>query len=175
MTGGRLFGVCLFLSFCIHLVLMQGDWKLPVSEGGDLLAIPLDISAAVSNPDSSLSLEQSVLPEEEGENAEEAARRLRRIAEKRFLSEVREAVERRKFKAGGSRLSELIGNVRYRFRIRPDDTFTGLHLVRSSGSTELDRAAERAILLASGAVKRPKILAGRSFSLLITVKYQYSM
>ncbi len=124
--------------------------------GSDQIVIPADFDIAVSTPGNVLALGQEVEEDNEGENAEEAARRRKRLAIKSYLKQVNEAIERRKFLPGNGDLSDLIGNVLYTFHIRPDDTFSDIRLVRSSGNARLDQAAGCAIASASGVTKRPK-------------------
>ncbi|WP_319469791.1 TonB family protein [uncultured Pseudodesulfovibrio sp.] len=175
MTSRQLFGLCIAISICIHFLLVQQNWAPEPVMGSDQIVIPADFDIAVSTPGNALALEQGMEENNDGENAEETARRLKRLAIKHYLKQVNEAIERRKFLPGNGDLSDLIGNVLYTFRIRPDDSFSGIRLVRSSGNARLDQAAGRAIAAASGVTKRPKILRGQAFSLKITVKYQYSM
>lgn len=176
MTTRQLFGLCIAISMFIHIWAVQHDWS-PSQEPGssDQIIVPLDFDVAVSTAKDGIALEQGFEEPESKEDCEDAARRLRRLAVRKFLRQVHAAVEQRKFLPGSGDLSGLIGNVRYSFKILPNDSFTAIRLVRSSGDSRLDQAAKRAIAAASGVTNRPKILRGQTFSISITVKYQYSM
>ncbi|MFO7596163.1 MAG: TonB family protein [Desulfocurvibacter africanus] len=175
MTPRQLSGLCIVVSIFIHIWLVQQSWTPEQPPGGDQIVVLMDFDVAVSNPGNALALEQGGEDGSDKENHEEAARRLQRLAVKRYLEQVREAVEHRKFLPGNGDMSGLIGNVLYSFHIRPDDTFSNIRLVRSSGDQRLDTAAYRAIAATSGVTKRPKIIQGQSFTITIAVKYQYSM
>ncbi len=123
MTSHQLFGLCIATSICIHFLLVQQNWSPEPVMGSDQIVIPADFDIAVSTPGNVLALGQEVKEDNEGENAEEAARRRKRLAIKSYLKQVNEAIERRKFLPGNGDLSDLIGNVLYTFHIRPDDTF----------------------------------------------------
>ncbi len=174
MTRRQILGLCIAVSFFLHMWALDRTWRTDAPTGGDEIVIPADFAIAAEAPEGGgLALEQAVDTGDE-RGAESAARRLRRQARRRYLQRVREAIEQRKFPAGND-LSGLIGNVLYSFTIRPDDTFTDIRIRRSSGDPALDRAARQAIRAAGGRVKRPAILKGMRFSLSVAVKYQYSM
>ena len=175
MTSRQLLGLCIVISAIAHFWLIQLEWSTEPTTGGEQIVIPMDFDVTVSTPGEALALEQGIEESSEKENCEEAARRLKRLAVKRYLEKIHAAVEHRKFLPGNGNLSGLIGNVRYSFHIQPDDTFSDIRLVRSSGDPRLDRAAGRAIAAASGVTKRPKIIQGQSFTIGMTVKYQYNM
>lgn len=175
MSPRQLFGFCIAASIFIHLCLVQVDWTPKQVTGSEQIVVPIDFDVAVSNHGESLALEQGIAESSSEKKVEEAARCLKRMAAKHFLDQVHEAVERRKFFFGKGDLSDLIGNALYTFHIRPDDTFTGITLKRSSGDPRLDETARRAIVAASGTIKRPLILRGQSFTLTIAVKYQFNM
>lgn len=59
------------------------------------------------------------------------------------------------------------GVAAYVFIVRPDGSFTAPVLRQSSGSPALDVAARRAILAASGSVKRPDILGAANIPVFI--------
>ncbi|WFS63077.1 energy transducer TonB [Pseudodesulfovibrio thermohalotolerans] len=174
MNARQLIWTCLAISLGLHWFLLQFHWSRPPAEAAETIIIPANFDLSVASPSNGLALEQGSVPEEGDEKHEKAAERLRRQALKRFLAQVRNAVDRRRFLPGND-VSDLIGNVRYRFRIQPDDTFTDIAMEHSSGSPELDAAARRAIESASGTVKRPAILKGPSWTIAITVKYQYAL
>lgn len=175
MTPRQLLGLCIAVSVFVHIWLIQQSWTPDPAVSGEQIIVPLDFDVAVSNPGDALALEQGVEENDDHADCEKAARRLRRLALKRYLKQVHEAIERRKFLPGNGDLSGLIGNVLYSFSILQDDTFTNIRLKRSSGDTHLDSAARRAIIAASGMTKRPKILKGQCITITIAVKYQYSM
>ncbi len=175
MTRRQVLGLCIAVSLFLHMWALRQDWGTERVAGGEEIVIPADFTIAAETPGgAALALEQAPAPDDDVQRAERAARRLRRQALAQYLRKVHEAVECRKFQAGGQ-LSRLIGNVLYSFRILPDDTFADVRLKRSSGDPLLDRAAKNAILAASGRVKRPKIIRGEPLSLSLVVKYQLNM
>ncbi|TIH15940.1 hypothetical protein D0S45_10195 [Marinifilum sp. JC120] len=175
MSSRQLLDCCIATSILIHLCLIQFDWTPEPAMCGEMITLPIDFDIPAASSTDSMVLEQGATRNSDKNNAEERARRLERLAKKRYLKQIREAVEQRKFLTEKADLSGLIGNVQYFFHIRPDDTFSEIRLVRSSGSQHMDKAAGRAIAAASGVVKRPRILQGQSFTLKITVKYQRNM
>lgn len=174
MNARQLVWTCLAISLSLHWLLFQFHWSDPAAPANDSIVIPANFDLSVASPSNGMALEQGAVPEDGDTEHEDAVERLRRQALKRFLIQVRSAVESRRFPPG-SDIADLIGNVRYRFRIQPDDTFTDIVMERSSGTPRLDAAARRAIQSASGTVKRPAILKGPSWTISITVKYQYSL
>ncbi|WP_272701443.1 energy transducer TonB family protein [Desulfovibrio sp. Fe33] len=174
MNARQLFWTCLAISLSLHWFMLQFHWSRPQADAGDSIVIPANFDLSVASPSNGLALEQGTVPQEGDTQHEKAAERLRKQALKRFLAQVRSAVERRRLLPGRD-VSHLIGNVRYRFRIQPDDTFADIAMEHSSGTPELDDAARRAIEAASGTVKRPAILKGPSWTIVITVKYQYAL
>ena len=175
MTPRQLLSLCVVGSFFFHIWLVQQTWTAEPLVSDGYIVVPMDFEVAASKPSDALALEQGIEEPSEAEDCEEAAQRLMRLAVKRYLKEVHAAIEHRKFLPGNGDLSKLIGNVLYSFHIRPDDNFTEIRLVRSSGDASLDAAARRAIVAASGVTKRPKIIRDQQFTVSITVKYQYSM
>jgi protein TonB len=174
MTRNQILGLCIAASFFLHMWGLDLNWRMDDPAGGDEMIIPANFAIAADVPaGDGMALEQAVDTGSD-HSAESAARRLLRQARRRYFQQVREAVERRKFQAGGD-LSGLIGNVLYSFSIRADDSFADVRIRRSSGDPALDRAARNAILAASGRVKRPDILKGQRFNLSVAVKYQYNL
>jgi len=175
VTSRQTIWACLVLSLCLHWFLLEQHWHQTPAPSGETIIIPANFDLSVSTPGTTgLSLEQGASGNQEKTDHADAARRLRKQALKRFLAQVHSAVERRR-RPPGSDLADLIGNARYQFRIRPDDTFSDITMLHSSGNPRLDDAARKAIKSASGTVKRPAILKGRSWTITITVKYQYSL
>lgn len=175
MTPRQFLICCIVTSLFIHLWLVQLDWSPEPAVGGELISVPLKFDIHPATSSSSTVLEQGTTENPDESNTEEHARRLERLAKTHYLKQVREAVEQRKFLSGGDELSGLIGNAQYIFHIRPNDTFSGIKLVRTSGNTCMDKAAGKAIAAASGVVNRPRILRGQSYTIMITVKYQRNM
>ncbi|MDD3312171.1 TonB family protein [Pseudodesulfovibrio sp.] len=175
MNSRQTIWACLAISLCLHWFLLQPKWGGAPTPPGESIVIPVnfDISAAAAGG-TGLALEQGAVPDEEKTEHEDVIRRLRRQALKKYLAQVHSAVEQRRLPPGAD-AADLIGNVRYRFRIRADDTFEGIVMQQSSGDARLDAAARRAIEAASGTVKRPDILKGRSWTITMTVKYQYRL
>lgn len=175
MTDRTLLGLCVVLSLFVHMWLVDQNWDPDPVPGGDMIIVPLDFDVAVVSSGSALVMEQTVEETADAEGSEEAARRLLREATDQYIKSVLKAIERRKFQTDAGDQSDLIGNALYTIRILPDDTFTDVRLVRSSGNERLDIAAKRAILAASGVVERPKLIGKRTFRLRVPVKYQYSL
>lgn len=175
MTSARTIWACVVISLCLHWFALERHWAHAPEPAGESIVIPADFDLSVgASSGTGLALEQGFSPDTEKTDHEDTLRRLRRQALKRFLAQVHGAVEQRR-RPPGSDLADLIGNARYRFHIRPDDTFSEIVLLHSSGNPKLDAAARRAIESASGAVERPALLKGQSWTIVITVKYQYSL
>ena len=90
----------------------------------------------------------------------------------RYLDDIDEAVHARRLDGGET---GLIGVAEYMFTVRPDGTFTDPVLRASSGSPELDASARRAVLAASGKVRRPAIIGTEPIPVILHVKYQYGL
>ncbi|WP_421899418.1 TonB family protein [Maridesulfovibrio sp.] len=175
MTSRQLTCSCIAVSILIHLWLVNFEWISEPEPGNKQITIPLNFDIPPVSSSAKTALGQQVADSADEKQAEEQARKLERLARKRYLVQVREAVEQRKFLPGNGDFSGFIGNVMYSFHIRPDDTFSNIRLVRSSGIPLLDVAAGKAVAAASAVAKRPRILRGQSFTLCITVKYQRNM
>ena len=175
MTSRQLTYSCIAFSILIHLWLVNFEWISEPEPGNNQITIPLNFDIPPVSSSVKTALGQQVADSADEKQAEEQTRKLERLARKRYLIKVREAVEQRKFLPGNGDLSGLIGNVMYSFHIRPDDTFCNIQLIRSSGNPLLDAAAGKAVAEANGVTKRPRILRGQSFNLRITVKYQRNM
>ncbi|NDV18464.1 TonB family protein [Pseudodesulfovibrio sp. JC047] len=175
MTSRQVLGLCIAFSLMVHFLFLQQDWTREPVVGGDDIITPLDFDVSVRSTGNPMALEQGSVEERGEEQCEDAGKRLRRLATKHYLASVHETIERHKFLPDNGDLSALIGNALFTFRILPNDTFTDIHLVRSSGDPRLDQAAQQAITTASGRTKRPKILRGRTFRITTAVKYQYNM
>lgn len=175
MTSRRTIWACLAISLCLHWFLLQRPLRQAPEPSGETIAIQTNFDLSVSTTGSTgLALEQGLTPDEGEIDHKDAARRLRQQALKKFLAQVHSAVEQRR-RPPGSDLADLIGNARYQFRIRPDDTFSDIVMLHSSGNSRLDAAARQAIQSASGTIQRPAILKGQTWTISITVKYQYSL
>ena len=82
----------------------------------------------------------------------------------RYLDDIDEAVHARRLDGGET---GLIGVAEY--------MFTDPVLRASSGSPELDASARRAVLAASGKVRRPAIIGTEPIPVILHVKYQYGL
>ena len=89
-----------------------------------------------------------------------------------ITDDIDEAVHARRLDGGET---GLIGVAEYMFTVRPDGTFTDPVLRASSGSPELDASARRAVLAASGKVRRPAIIGTEPIPVILHVKYQYGL
>ena len=90
----------------------------------------------------------------------------------RYLDDIDEAVHARRLDGGET---GLVGVAEYMFTVRPDGTFTDPVLRASSGSPQLDASARRAVLAASGKVRRPAIIGTEPIPVILHVKYQYGL
>ena len=90
----------------------------------------------------------------------------------RYLDDIDEAVHARRLDGGET---GLIGVAEYMFTVRPDGTFTDPVLRASSGSPQLDASARRAVLAASGKVRRPAIIGTEPIPVILHIKYQYGL
>ena len=70
---------------------------------------------------------------------------------------------------------DLIGIAVFDFVVDADGFFTGVKLRKSSGDPMLDDVARRAVLAASGRVKRPKILGPMPIAVEEEVRFQYGL
>jgi len=179
MNRSHIFALCLIISVVLHVWGLNREWggaeEPPPPLGDEEIIIPADFAIAAAMPAAAgLALEQGVDTGDDSRTAESAARRRRRLAQRQYFKQIRQAIERRKFQQGGD-LSGLIGNVLYSFRIQPDDTFSHIRVRRSSGDSLLDNAARKAIVSASGKVKRPKVIRGQTYTFSVAVKYQLNM
>nr|WP_321512789.1 TonB family protein [uncultured Pseudodesulfovibrio sp.] len=175
MTSRQMLGVCIVLSLMVHMLLLQQDWGQEPVVSGEHIVVPLDFDVAVKTQGNALALEQGFVESNPDDSCEDTDKRLRRLALKHYIAQVHEAIDRRKFLPGNGDLSGLIGNALFTFHILPNDSFTDIRLIRSSGDPRLDRAALQAIKAASSMIQRPKILQGQTFTMKTAVKYQYSM
>ena len=90
----------------------------------------------------------------------------------RYLDDTDEAVHPLRLDVGETR---SIGLGEYMLTFRPDGTFTDPVLRASSGSPQLDASARRAVLAASGKVRRPAIIGTEPIPVILHVKYQYGL
>ena len=79
-----------------------------------------------------------------------------------------------------AKLQSLVRDFRARpgqlvLKAAPDGTFTDPVLRASSGSPQLDASARRAVLAASGKVRRPAIIGTEPIPVILHVKYQYGL
>ena len=95
----------------------------------------------------------------------------KRRAYLRYLDDVDDAIHARRFSGD----MDLIGFAVCSFTIDPDGTFREVALARTSGDPRLDASALRAVLSASGVVKRPAIIGLDPIHVSLQVKYQYSL
>lgn len=89
-----------------------------------------------------------------------------------YLDDIDEAVHARRLEDGNT---ELIGVVAYTFTVRADGSFSEPDLYASSGDPRLDASARRAILAASGKVRRPALLGSEPIHVVLHVKYQHGL
>ena len=70
---------------------------------------------------------------------------------------------------------DLNGIAVFLFVIDAEGRFMNVQLKKSSGNDELDEIARRAVLAASGRVRRPKILGRLPIAVEDEVRFQYAL
>lgn len=136
-----------------------------------VLRMDLESSAASAIGERGVDLSSAALRDPASSEAARAAERKRR-AFLRYLDAIDEAVHARRLETGGT---DLIGVAVYAFFVRADGSFTEPELRNSSGNSRLDAAARRAILAASGKVRRPAEIGREPIPVILEVKYQYGL
>lgn len=174
MDEKHLWAATLALSFFVHMVGLD----MNSFHHTDQLNTPLCVTVDLSTPDqaasSDASLHTRMAMSDTDSHGESAADRRRR-AFVAYLRQIRKIIEHNKFQPAGNDFSRMIGKVTYAMTILADGRFAHIHLTRSSGDPTLDHAADLAIHLTNGRIKRPVITGKQPFPLHVTVKYQYGL
>lgn len=106
------------------------------------------------------------------QDAEHRLADARRKAFAHYLQAVDDAVHSHRLDFGKT---DLIGVAKWQFTILADGSFTAPLLVCGSGSAALDETARRAIIAASGTVKRPAIIGTEDILMTLDVKFQHAL
>lgn len=175
MTRSPVLTACIVFSLCAHFLLVHTKWTSTPTQGGEQILVPADFDVASLPAGDSLSLGQAAQPDSDSETGEKAQANRRRQVLRQYVTNVRKAIEQRKFQPDRHGLEDLIGKASYAFTIGPDSAFSDIRLTRTSGTPRLDRTALLAIRAASGVVERPKIIGSAPLHISVTVKYQYSL
>ena len=136
---------------------------------GTLTVISMDSLGMGASPEDGAGISmEAAPPRTEPQNTADK----RRQAFFAFLDDLDAAVHAHRMDGGEA---HFVGVASYAFTVRADGSFTAPVLRQSSGSPDLDAAARRAIIAASGSVKRPDILGAADIPVLLHVKYQYEL
>ncbi len=106
---------------------------------------------------------------------DQAAHRIawaRREAYLGYLDRVSEALHRHRLDSADT---SLIGLVLFSFDIDAEGRFENIVLRRPSGNDRLDQTARRAVMAASGEVKRPPILGDETLTVFQEIRFQYGL
>lgn len=160
----------LAVSLFVHFLLFGLHAPLAALQPSGATVVELDLPSlgAFHAPQAGLGLGPS--PPQAEEDAKAADRRRRAFL--KYLDDLDDAVHARRLDAGDR---GLLGVATYSFQALADGSFTAPVLCASSGDPRLDATARRAILAASGRVKRPAILGRAPIPVILQVKYQYEL
>ncbi len=162
-------------SLFAHFLFLETNWTQTSHPESSQIVIPVSLDIPGGSKTDSAALRNAPATAEGGDQGANAYKRRQQAALKRFLKNIKKAVEARKFQPGEDHSNNMIGNAVYAFTILENDSFCNIHLVRTSDNSKLDQAAFYAIQKASGVVHRPKIIGTAPISFVLTVKYQYGM
>jgi TonB family protein len=163
--------VAIVFSLFAHFLLLNVSFveEEPVYEVSNLVQMDLD-SVAVVSPSAEPGTGIVAATNREVRDAR-AADRKRQIFFN-YLDAIDEAVHARRLDAGDT---SLLGVATYSFTVRADGSFADIQLRASSGDPRLDASARRAILAASGKVRRPAVIGTSPIPIILQVKYQYGL
>jgi TonB family protein len=170
----HLWAATLALSFFVHMAFLNLHSFHHTEEQSIPLCVTLDMATPEQAASSQGSLHTQMAMSENDRRGESAADR-RRQAFAAYLKQIRKHINANKFQPPGNDFSRMVGKAGYALTILPDGRFAHIRLLRSSGDPDLDRAANLAIHLTSGRIKRPPITGKQPFTLRVTVKYQYGL
>lgn len=134
------------------------------------VAVPLNLSSSARLNDSGPGL--GVEAATAGNAEQERIANMQRRAFLEYLDAVDDAVHAHRLDGGET---GLLGVAACSFTIAQDGTFQDIALHASSGHTELDTAALRAVRAASGRVRRPAIIGQEPIPVVLDVKFQYRL
>lgn len=160
------------LSLFVHFLLLSHAPGPPDQAAfSAVVRLEMESSAASARRERGLDVAAAAPGEKRDAEAARAAERKRR-AFLHYLDAIDEAVHARRLETGGT---DLIGVAVYTFLARADGTFSEPALRSSSGDPRLDASARRAILAASGTVRRPAEIGSEPVPVILEVKYQYGL
>ncbi len=171
--GASALNIALAVSVGLHLlalILLESPQQ-GMGVGGAEMFVPIDLAQieTVSVSESGVFTMQDLSAQDQ--SAERVAR-AKREAYLTYLEQVSDAVHRHRLDSGDT---TLIGLVLYSFDIDAAGRFERIVLRRSSGDPALDQAARRAILAASGEIKRPRLLGDKTLTIFQEIRFQYAL
>lgn len=159
------------LSLFAHFLVLQGTWDFTRPEVSSALPpLVLEFSTTQQVFDSSeegLSLHQNL-----EEPADKAMINQQRMIRQLFLEQIHNEIHKKRLNLDNN---DLIGIVWYSFQISIDGMFNTIKMEKTSGNPILDKDAYQAIMASSGTIKRPPLLGKENFSIMIPIKYQYTL
>lgn len=170
MTDRECLGAAIAISIFAHFLFLLGS-RLPESPRGQMhtvLHMEMDAPAAPGASEPGMGVANAT--PEQLRDMRAAQRKRKAFLE--YLEAIDEAVHARRFESGDT---SLIGVATYAFVVEEDGRFRDIRLHAPSGNSRLDEAARRAVLAASGTVKRPAIIGHDPVAVLVQVKYQYGL
>lgn len=168
MTPGERLGAAVGVSLACHYALFAG-WPAPRHATGADLPMVVELTGAEAGL--SLAAPISLETAEPAQPTTDNPADRRRAALAEYLDALTEAVHARRALRSG----HLLGNAQVRVTIAADGRFSAIVPTSSSGDATLDADALGAVAAASGAVPRPKELGTAPLTLVLTVKYQFSL
>ena len=174
MDEKHLWAATLALSFFVHMAFLN----LHSFHHTEALNTPLCVTVDMTTPDQAASSKTSLhtqMAMSDTDNHGESAADRRRRAFVAYLRQIRRLINANKFQPIGNDFSRMVGKAAYALNVLADGRFAHIRLLRSSGDPALDHAADLAIHITSGRVKRPPITGNQPFPLRVTVKYQYGL
>ena len=169
MTGKECLAAGIAVSLFAHFALLIAP-RPPEPEPSFTTVVQMDMASPAVATSREKGIGIAAASPRDMDKADAADRK--RQAFLRYLDDIDEAVHARRLDAGDT---GLIGVAAYAFIVRPDGTFTEPELRLSSSSPRLDEAARRAVLAASGKVKRPALIGSGPIPVMLHVKYQYGL
>lgn len=170
MTDRECLGAALAISIFAHFVFLVGHHaqEAPAGPAHTVLQMQMDSPASAASGDPGLGVANATAEQLRDMRAAQQKRR----AFLEYLEAIDQAVHDRRFESGQT---DLIGVAVYSFVVDNEGRFSDIRLHAPSSSPRLDEAARRAVVAASGKVKRPAIIGHDPVAVLVEVKYQYGL
>lgn len=156
------------LSLFAHFLLFQTSWNFqdnPMMAKMNPLVLEFEQKQKLSKGEG-LSLHQ------EKDDKDSDLQDKKRLSRQTYLEDIQQEIHKNRLKLDSQ---NLIGIVWYSFQINRDGAFSAIALEKTSSNPTLDRDAHHAINISSKKIKRPLILGTDDFSIMIPIKYQYSL